>query len=104
MSCAACVYRPGARHIPSRWRNRQSMSIASASRTAPALAGHRGRDDAPWIGAWTLMLGNLYAGPYYAELFDRHGLLRDEVAAITCIRMAGCVTSQDIVNFTGRPK
>ncbi|MGM4944705.1 MarR family winged helix-turn-helix transcriptional regulator [Tardiphaga sp. 619_E2_N8_5] len=60
--------------------------------------------DTRWVGAWMLVLGNLYAGPLYAELVERHGLLRDEVAALIFVRVAGCVTAQDVVNFTGRPK
>lgn len=60
--------------------------------------------DTRWIGAWMLVLGNLYAGPLYEELVERHGLLRDEVAALIFVRVAGCVTAQDVVNFTQRPK
>ena len=57
-----------------------------------------------WIGLRVSVLANRYTYPLYANIEQRHGLLRDEAAVVVSLSLFDGPTAQEIVRYTGRPK
>ena len=60
--------------------------------------------ESEWIGLRLLAISNRYLQPVHAEIEERYGLTRDDVAVIVHLAVSGTATAQEIVRSTGRPK
>ena len=57
-----------------------------------------------WIGLRLLAITNRYLAPVHAEIEERYGLTRDDVAVLVHLAATETATAQEIVRHTGRPK
>jgi DNA-binding MarR family transcriptional regulator len=57
-----------------------------------------------WIGLRLLAITNRYLAPVHAQIEERYGLTRDDVAVLVHLAATETATAQEIVRHTGRPK